>query len=198
MKWFLKNGTLFLILVLMCVCIGCDDQQPKQGQKFADPGAVKDNQVTSQAGVATGGAQSYQKYVNTRYGFSIDYPADFKQDEPSANGDGGVFNSPDGQTQLSSWGSNNVLNDTTQILYDQLIADVNSRKGEIAYKVVRQDWFVLSWLEDNKIFYQKGFVGPGSVNGFVFAYPKDQSMTYDPMTNYIANSFKAGDLNEIH
>jgi hypothetical protein len=57
---------------------------------------------------------------------------------------------------------------------------------------------VLFWLEDNKIFYQKGFIGPGSVNGFVFTYPKDQSMTYDPITSYIANSFKAGDLNEIH
>ena len=52
---------------------------------------------------------SYRTYHNDRFGYRVDYPADFKPQPEAANGDGRRFVSPDGQTVLTAYASYQVL-----------------------------------------------------------------------------------------
>lgn len=54
---------------------------------------------------------AYNTYHNARFGYRIDYPADFRPQPEAANGDGRRFVSPDGQTVLSAYAGYNVLDD---------------------------------------------------------------------------------------
>lgn len=142
-----------------------------------------------------GGAPQYLKYGNARFGYFIDYPSSFIKGEAPVNNDGRTFTSPDGSAQLSVYGSNNVLNETPESLYKSLL---NETKGPIAYKVLRKNWFVVSWKKNGKITYQKSFVGRGSVNTFIFAYPKTQARHFASITAHLEASFIPGDLSETH
>ena len=58
---------------------------------------------------AWGAAQKWARYVNKRFGYSVEYPDLFsKRDEP-ANGDGVWLKSKDGRTRLTFSGGYNVL-----------------------------------------------------------------------------------------
>ena len=49
-------------------------------------------------------ATSALAYVNVRFGVSVDVPADWRAEAPSANGDGRGFVSPDGAARLLVYG----------------------------------------------------------------------------------------------
>ena len=61
--------------------------------------------VASMSGCA---GQEYQQYRNDRYGFTVEGPGSFVRGDPPADGDGAVFTSPDGRTQVMVRGSDNV------------------------------------------------------------------------------------------
>jgi len=52
---------------------------------------------------------TYKTYHNARFGYRIDYLADFKPQPEPTNGDGRRFVSPDGQTVLTAHASYQVL-----------------------------------------------------------------------------------------
>lgn len=90
----------------------------------------------------------YQKYRNERFGYTIDYPRDFATGVSPENGDGRVFLSPDGEAKLVVYGAN--------VLHNESLADIyqvakKSAGGNIAYKQMGNNWFVLSWEKDDII-----------------------------------------------
>ena len=52
---------------------------------------------------------AYKTYHNQRFGYRIDYPADFRPQPEADNGDGRRFTSPDGQAVLSAYAGYNAL-----------------------------------------------------------------------------------------
>ncbi len=139
--------------------------------------------------------QEYLVYNNYRYGFSIDYPKDFKKGNPPTNGDGLDFCSNDGMVKLLAYGSNNLRNENLKQHYDLTLSNI---KGNITYKVLENNWYVISWGDNNNIYYSKTFMGRGSLNCFIFSYPKNQDINYNSITTHINNSFKPGDINSGH
>jgi hypothetical protein len=80
------------------------------------------------------------------------------------------------------------------MLFGALTADAPGRK--ITLKLNRPDFFVVSWEEDGRKFYERmakaptGFPDPAAARGFRFAYPAAQSADFDRIGVAIADSFE--------
>lgn len=113
---------------------------------------------------------TYKNYANSRFGFSIDYPDFLTNNSISTNGDGIILTSQTGDAKLTVSGINNSLNSTAKSEYNNAVSSNNN----ISYKIQSGNWFILSWVENNKIVYEKEIVGTGSINTFILEYPIDQ------------------------
>lgn len=137
---------------------------------------------------------AWSRYSNARYGYQIDIPPGFTKGEAPANNDGRTFKAADGAT-LDVWGSNNVMNQTVTSAYEDLLRE----KGQaVSYKTKGADWFVVSWGGSGRIFYQKQYVGGGSMNAFIFSYPITRKSAYARVVTRVQRSFKAGNLSQAH
>ncbi len=144
---------------------------------------------------AAPGYEGYYVYTNSRYGFYIYYPQELNPNRMPANGDGQAFTSNDGVISLTVFGSNLVLEEEIKDLY---LDWMNTIEGEITYTVLEDNYFVLSWLEDDTVYYQKSFAGAESQNTFIFSYPKDKSEDYSKAVEILESSFTPGDLDQAH
>jgi hypothetical protein len=133
----------------------------------------------------------YNTYTNGRYGFTIDYPNQFDIGMPPANGDGLHFTSKDGKAELVAYGSNNVMDETAKSLYEAELADIKN----VSYKFFKDNWFVLSWIENGTVYYERTIVGAGSMNSFIFSCPEEQLDQYYDVIEHISKSFKKGNIN---
>ncbi|GIM29270.1 hypothetical protein CPJCM30710_19360 [Clostridium polyendosporum] len=150
---------------------------------------VEDNQVDKRENEEI----VYNKYTNSRYGFSIDYPNNYKIEETSQNRDGAIISSD--KAKLIVFGNNNVLNYGVKSYYD---FDTSQIKEKIKYKVIKDNWFIISWIEGDNIVYQKTVVGKGSANTFIFTYSKVDASKYDEAVKRLNESFKTPGINESH
>lgn len=159
------------------------EEEPKEVSVFEEEQFSKSNTVA---------AVNYLTYTNPRFGFSIFYPADFIPQEPPENGDGQVFLSRDGSAELRVYGSHNVFDASLETLFSEELARIT---GDIAYQKIKDNWYVLSWSEGDRIFYMKTFAGEAAINTFIFSYPLSEKGFYDRVTEQISLSFSPGDLN---
>jgi hypothetical protein len=135
----------------------------------------------------------YHTYYNSRFGYSIAYPKNilYPQGE-SENGDGQKFLSKDADASLIVYGSNNVLNESLEDLYFKESRggmDENPKKI-VTYKVLKNNWFVVSGYNSGKVFYQKTILYKDQFISFHFEYPESKKNIFDPITKHIASSFK--------
>jgi hypothetical protein len=131
----------------------------------------------------------YKTYTNARFKYSISYPADLliPQGEPE-NGDGQVFKEKDSSSvEMRVYGSYNALNETLRDRYDKLTREWG--KG-VSYKVIRQDWFVVSAMVNGKIHYQKTILHSDTFKTFEIEYDAVRGPTYNEVTDRISKSFK--------
>lgn len=136
----------------------------------------------------------YNNYTNGRFGFSIDYPKEFIITQPPQNGDGLEFKSYDGKSYLVVYGSNNAMNETVKELYEAEINNIDN----VSYQVLKNNWFVVSWIEAGKAHYDRTIVGEGSINSFRFYCPESQLDQYYDVIEHISKSFKSGNLNQAY
>jgi hypothetical protein len=184
-----------------------DDLDPRTGQHSVTPwngqvklvledgfwcydgGDFKAEVAASQKGSEDG------LYANVRYGYRLRYPSDFHPQEESANGDGRTITAPDGRAEILVYGSNNIEELSLSQAYQEALAEAPL---EPAYKTSGENWFVVSWLEGDKVIYLKTFQGTGASNTLRVDYPKSQSKTYDRMIERLVESFQPGDLAQSH
>src|SRR4051794_3302166 len=103
--------------------------------------------------LSSAAAQTYSTYSNARFGYSIDYPKGVVKPQPeSANGDGRVFASADGQIELRVWGSYNALGTTLKQKYAD---DVKQHACCVSYKPLLTKTYVLSGASGKQVFYEK-------------------------------------------
>lgn len=136
----------------------------------------------------------YTTYTNGRFGFKINYPQSFVSNRPPDNGDGIELKSPDGQALLTVSGGNNP-DMSLQDYYDAEVEKFLEKfKAEPEYKVIKDNWFVISWKVKGNIAYLKMFVGSRSHNMFLFIYPENKKAVYDEVTINLEKSFRPGDI----
>jgi len=137
---------------------------------------------------------TYENYYNSRYKFSIKYPSDLKKGEESANGDGNIFTNKSGSVKLTVFGNNNVFDTTPKSAYKDALKEVSN----ISYKIQLGNWYVISWVKNNKIIYKKEVVGKGSINTLILEYPLTQKKLYDTFLLNLNIYFKTPGINEAH
>lgn len=137
---------------------------------------------------------TYKEYKNARYGFSIAYPNYLVKRQEPDNGDGIILTNEDGSVRLVVSGINNVLNETPASACNDALKNI----GKVSYKAQSGNWFVLSWVEGNKIVYAKYVVGPGSINTYVFEYPASKKDSYQEVMSKLNSSFKTPSIHQMH
>ncbi len=138
-------------------------------------------------------AQSFTKYKNQRFGFSISLPSTFSPDPAPANGDGRRVHNAEGCLIVVS-GSNNINGET-------LLENHQSRSDEfdkITYNKKGDSWYSLSGFKEDKAIYLKVFVGSGSINTLRIQYPKNEEKKYRELISAVSGSFRPGELSEGH
>ncbi len=132
----------------------------------------------------------YASYLNARYGYAISYPSTFLRPEPeSDNGDGRQFTSNDSSALLTVWGENNVSGTTLRSLYKGQI-DAVAPGRVVSYKIIKPQWFVVSWSENGRLFYRKTIARKGGFATFILEYTEGRRGVFDPMVPAIAASFR--------
>jgi hypothetical protein len=132
---------------------------------------------------------NYKTYTNARFKYSISYPADLLIPQGEAeNGDGQVFKEKGNTSvEMRVWGGYNVMNETLRGKF----AELTRKWGKgVTYKVIRQDWFVVSALVNGKIHYQKTIWRGDTFKTFQIEYDAVRGSTYNDVTDRISKSFK--------
>jgi hypothetical protein len=94
----------------------------------------------------------------------------------------------DGTAELIVYGSNNALDQTLKGMYDETRATTDSKK--VTYEVLKPGWFVVSGIENGKVFYQKTILRQNVFKTFRLEYNESEKQKWDPITAKIAGSFK--------
>ena len=126
---------------------------------------------------------SYKTYINDRFGYRIDYPSLLKVSKKADNNDGCSF----------SYGG---LTITVFGIYNTLFRSVNEQyqedqKPTDTYKVIRNDWFVRSGVDDKGyIYYQKSMLKNDIWYTVILEYPKSMKEDLEKVVNRVILSFK--------
>ena len=65
----------------------------------------------------------------------------------------------------------------------------------MSYECLNDNWFVISYIKNNDIYYEKSYWGPGSTNTLLIHYPVSLKEKYDKLISILAASFNPGNLN---
>lgn len=134
-------------------------------------------------------AETWDRYVNARFGTSIEYPSDiFAPLPPPENDDGRRFSSADGRAQFVVYGAHNALGETLDSLMAGDIADGGYER--VTYRRKGRDWYVLSGYRAGGIFYRKVLLDGGAevIHGFEIDYPVVEKMRFDTIVARMAGS----------
>lgn len=192
----MNNKILLFGLVIICFFTwGCNSKSISSGQKSNNLEQNSELPTNSNANDSFNESQiSYKLYTNDRYGFSIECPNTFVVKVVPDNDDGRIFSSLDGDVELTVSGINNVLEETAQFYYQQILKE----HSNVAYKAQTGNWLIVSWVEGNEIIYEKMVVGSGSINTLLIKYPLSQKKTYDFVISHLNASFKTPFIDESH
>lgn len=137
-------------------------------------------------------ADDYRTYVNERYGYHIEYPADFLPQGVADAGDGQVFLSPAGDAELRVFASACLegSNATPAEVIARYREAARAGRLSVSYRHAGQSFAVLSGHRDGRIYYDKVFTVEGWCTQFQFTYAREQASRYDRVTRRIAASFR--------
>lgn len=180
-----------------------EDEPSKAPTRAPSPTASAGSSGGSPAGVS--GASSskkslpsgYSTYANARYGFSIAYPQQLlKPQDESDNSDGRIFVSSDNNAELRSYGCHAIKADgSTQSVfeeYNDALEEYSPKNNAVVtYKKLGANWFVISGVRNNKVFYRKTLGKRGDFMTFIIEYPVSMKSTYDAVTENVATFFVA-------
>ena len=129
-------------------------------------------------------AAEFERYTNARFGVTGLVPKGYIAQTESENGDGKAFTSPDGEVSLLIYGSYDALGGIAE--YRKFLIDNFSANGDITYKPVKKNWFVLSGYQGDNIFYlrverAKGCDGADVYAHMVVEYPIAVRANVDPL-----------------
>jgi len=135
----------------------------------------------------------YKTYSNKRFEYSISYPKDilYPQGE-AANGDGQKFLSKEGDASLLVYGSHNFNDQTLEQRYQEESRGTTAENQTklVTYRVLKENWFVISGYVLGKIFYQKTILNNNQFKTFYLEYPETKKKLYDPIVKQLSTSFK--------
>ena len=135
------------------------------------------------------GPGGWTLYVNSRFGTRVTIPTEvFAPQAASADGDGRRFLASDAELEVFGWQREG--NETPVTLQKRLLG----MKGydRVTYTRTGGRWLVLSGFREGKIFYEKYFLRPTTIQAFGVEFPPARKPVYAPLIERMENSFRAG------
>lgn len=135
----------------------------------------------------------YQNYSNPRFGFSVDVPVNYRKQPPPEDGDGAAFTSPDGKAQLSVFGENNVLGDTSATGLAKEVQEVEGSGGQVTYRFVDDQSYICSGYDANgNVFYDRWVIYSHAEYGMRWGYSPSIKTAMDSVVQHSVVSYKPG------
>ena len=139
---------------------------------------------------------AYKTYHNQRFGYRIDYPADFRPQPEPDNGDGRRFLSADGQMVLTAYAGYNALDGG--LATDRRIARQSWQEKQATFTLdqLTRTGYVLSGQVRGRIFYEKVVLKNNTLTTFLWEYPAAQKAAMDAVIQHTIQTLQpsvAGD-----
>ena len=135
-----------------------------------------------------------RSYRNERFGFGFDYPSIFRLDPQSvpAKGDSARFWTEDHRATAVVNAAPNREGQTLRALLREAEGDVvENARGEITYRRIRDNWFVISGYMVGRIFYRRTLLAEdGTVATLWMEFPRDMRPCLDPAVTMMSLSFR--------
>jgi hypothetical protein len=156
----------------------------------ANVGQERASRTPDVSGVPPTTSYHFRKYTNAKFGYSISYPEGLFVPIPSESSDDGqTFRSPDKRALLRVLGRYIDPATTIERMFQADQKSGAEHNRQITYRVQRQNWFVISGLEGNKIFYQKSILTGNSVANMFVLYDETLNTIFDPIVDRVSRSF---------
>jgi len=134
--------------------------------------------------LASPAASTYKTYHNQRFGYRIDYPADFRPQPEAGNGDGRRFLSPDGQAELSAYAGYNALDDGLAGNRKLARHYWQAQHATLTLDQLTHTGYVLSGQVTGRIFYEKTVLKNNTLTTFVWKYPAARKAAMDAVIQH--------------
>jgi hypothetical protein len=157
---------------------------------FILPGAS----VAIAADCATPKEWERRSYRNERFGFGFDYPSVFRLDPQSVTADraSARFWTADRRaTAVVNAGPNREASTLRALLREAEGDVVQNSGGEITYRRVRDNWFVISGYMVGRIFYRRTLLArDGTIATLWMEFPREMRDCLDPAVTMMSLSFR--------
>jgi hypothetical protein len=141
------------------------------------------------ATVAT--AADYRRYENGRFGYSIDFPSDFKTVSTPENGDGLGLASTDGSAALSVWGNYLTAGGFAQESALRKKFEIDDG-WKFTYEKRGASWASLSGTKSDRIIYMRQIaLCDDAMGNFTLDYPAAQQKRFGPVVDRLVKTLKA-------
>lgn len=135
-------------------------------------------------------AGSWRSYHNDRFGATANVPAGWIPQPPPENGDGLIFQSPDGRATITVSG---IL--ATGAAMEEVAERLTTGQGEkITYSATKRGAVVLSGLRGDTVFYRRSIASCHETiwNSIAIEYPSADKLLYDAVVRRVSISLRNG------
>jgi hypothetical protein len=140
------------------------------------------------------GSWERRSYRNAQFGFGFDYPSVFRLDPRSvpAEGDSARFWTEDRRATAVVNAAGNAGGRSLRDLLREAEGDVlQNAGGEITYRRIRDNWFVISGYMVGRIFYRRTLLAAdGTVATLWMEFPPQMRDCLDPAVTMMSLSFR--------
>jgi hypothetical protein len=142
------------------------------------------------ASMSGSAAATTESYANSRFGYTVEYPADLlvPQGEPE-NGDGQAFDAKKGAAKILVYGSYNALNESPAELAQRAETDCTGHRAQ--YRVVKPSLVAVSCTTADGIIYQKTLIRGDTLTTLRATYPVGERKVWDGVVTRMSRSLAA-------
>ncbi len=136
--------------------------------------------------------RGWSRYVNERFGTSLEVPDLFAAEEPPPeNGDGRAFRAEDG-ARLWVYGTYApyAVMSNFEAYKDNLLETAQADGLSVTYKRDGKGWLVFSGVKDADIVYAKAIESCEAAHEFRIVYPAAKKRFYDPIVTRLSRSLR--------
>lgn len=126
---------------------------------------------------------NFVTYYNGRFMYSVKYPDNFYTSFESDNGDGCELT--DGCATIRLYSRYNIDNDSSRTAHDYAVSNINQ---DMYYELVKDDFYIISWVENGNVMYRKVFVND-RITTLEFEYSTEYKNIYDKMITEMVLTF---------
>jgi hypothetical protein len=117
----------------------------------------------------------YERYVNHKYGFSVDVPAFFAKKAADADGRGQPFELGT-KVRIRAW----AMFDNPPMTVQQLYGDWTRRDG-VTFKTLAMNTWVVRGHEGQRLYYTRSILADGIICTIEVSYEKDVGDAIEPL-----------------